>query len=211
MGSLVFITSARCAPSQREPFNPVTLTTMPWNLTRYYGNGDLHFITCSCYRRQPLLGSARRRDLFLTVLEKVRQRYQFVVLGYVVMREHFHLLISEPQERSPSTVMQALKLGFARRVLFQMRRRRNAAQPELFERAPQHIWQKRFYDFNVWTERKRLEKLRYLHRNPVKRGLVELPELWRWSSYRAYALGEAGAVKVNEWQVLKMKIRPPAA
>ena len=69
----------------------------------------------------------------------------------------------------------------------------------------------RFYDFNVWTERKRLEKLRYLHRNPVKRGLVELPELWRWSSYRAYALGEAGAVKVNEWQVLKMKIRPPAA
>ena len=75
-----------------------------------------------------LLGSARRRDLFLTVLEQVRQRYQFVVLGYVVMPEHFHLLISEPQERSPSTVMQALKLGFARRVLFQMRRRRNAAQ-----------------------------------------------------------------------------------
>ena len=184
---------------------------MPWNLTPYYGNGDLHFITCSCYRRQPLLGSARRRDLFLTVLEQVRQRYQFVVLGYVVMPEHFHLLISEPQERSPSTVMQALKLSFARRVLIQMRRCRNAAQPELFEHAPQHIWQKRFYDFNVWTERKRLEKLRYLHRNPVKRGLVELPEQWKWSSYHAYALGEAGAVKVNEWQVLKMKIRPPAA
>jgi putative transposase len=184
---------------------------MPWNLTRYYGNGDLHFITCSCYRRQPLLGSARRRDLFLTVLEQVRQRYQFVVLGYVVMPEHFHLLISEPQERSPSTVMQALKPGSARRVVIPMRRRRNAAQPELFEHAPQHIWQKRFYDFNVWTGRKRVEKLRYIHRNPVKRGLVELPQLWRWSSYRAYALGEAGPVKVNEWQVLKMKIRPPAA
>ena len=69
---------------------------MPWNLTRYDGNGDLHFITCSCYWRQPLLGSARRRDLFLTVLEQVRLRYQFVVLGYVVMPEHFHLLISEP-------------------------------------------------------------------------------------------------------------------
>jgi len=143
---------------------------MPWNLTRYDGNGDLHFITCSCYWRQPLLGSARRRDLFLTVLEQVRLRHQFVVLGYVVMPEHFHLLISEPQERSPSTVMQALKLGFARRVLYQMRRRRNAAQPELFERAPQHIWQKRFYDFNVWTERKRLEKLRYLHRRVPQMG-----------------------------------------
>jgi len=71
------------------------------------------------------------------------------VLGYMVMPEHFHLLISEPQECSPSTVMQALKLGFARRVLFQMCRRRNAAQPEPFEHSPQHIWQKRFYDFNV--------------------------------------------------------------
>jgi putative transposase len=71
--------------------------------------------------------------------------------------------------------------------------------------------QKRFYDFNVRTERKRVEKLRYMHRNPVKRGLVASPELWCCSSFRAYAFGEAGRVKVNEWQVLKMKIRPPAA
>jgi putative transposase len=76
---------------------------------------------------------------------------------------------------------------------------------------PQHIWQKRFYDFNVWTEDKRIEKLRYLHRNPVHRGLAASPELWRWSSFRAYFLGEAGQVRVNEWEVLKMKIRPPAA
>ena len=68
-----------------------------------------------------------------------------------------------------------------------------------------------FYDFNVWTSRKRVEKLRYMHRNPVKRGLVESPELWRWSSYRSYALGEAGAVRINEWDILKMKMRRPAA
>ena len=155
--------------------------------------------------------SERRRDLFLMVLEQVRRRYQFVVVGYVVMPEHFHLLISEPQERTPSTVMQALKLGFARRVLIQMARRRNVAQVELSEHPPEHIWQRRFYDFNIWTGRKRVEKLRYIHRNPVERGLVASPELWRWSSYRAYAFGEAGPVVVNDWQVLKMKIRPPAA
>jgi len=74
------------------------------NLKRYYGAGDLHFIICSCYRRQPLLGSARRRDLLLTVLEQVRKRYQFVVVGYVIMPEHIHLLISEPQKKNPSTV-----------------------------------------------------------------------------------------------------------
>jgi putative transposase len=184
---------------------------VPWNLTRYYGNNDMHFITCSCYHRQPLLETAKRRDLFLKVLEEVREKYQFVVIGYVVMPEHFHLLISEPQERTPSTVMQALKLGFARRVLIQKFRRSNPAQPELFPRTPQHVWQKRFYDFNIWTGRKRVEKLRYIHRNPVKRGMVTAPELWRWSSYRAYAFGEPGPVVVNDWQVLKMKIRPPAA
>jgi putative transposase len=56
-----------------------------------------------------------------------------------------------------------------------------------------------------------VEKLRYMHRNPVKRGLVASPELWRWSSFRAYFLGETGPVRVNQWAVLKMKTRPPAA
>ena len=107
--------------------------------------------------------------------------------------------------------MQALKLGFAPRVLAEAKRKRNPAQSTLFEHTSEHIWQKRFYDFNVWTERKRIEKLRYMHRNPVKRGLVASPELWRWSSFRAYALGEAGPVKVYHWEVLKMKIRSPAS
>jgi hypothetical protein len=63
------------------------------------------------------------------------------------------------------------------------------------------VWQKRFYDFNVWSTRKRVEKLRYMHRNPVARGLVEKPEDWKWSSYRFYACGELGLVRVNrqEW------------
>src|SRR5690242_21813264 len=93
-----------------------TVSFVPSHLNRYYGAGDLHFITCSGYHRQPLLGSPGRRDLVLTALENVRQKYSFVIPGYVVMPEHFHLLISEPQEQTPSVVMQALKLSFARRV-----------------------------------------------------------------------------------------------
>jgi putative transposase len=74
---------------------------------------------------------------------------------------------------------------------------------------PAKIWQKRFYDFNVWTEQKHIEKLRYMHRNPVKRGLVEKPEQWKWSSFRAYLYGETGPVRVNfqEW-ALEIKSRP---
>jgi putative transposase len=100
--------------------------------TRFYGNHDLHFINCSCYRRQPWLASPRRRDLFLAVLEEVRQRYEFVVVGYVVMPDHIHLLIGEPEKSNPSKVMQAIKQGFAGRVLKSERKRRKSAQQELF-------------------------------------------------------------------------------
>ncbi|HZL69296.1 MAG TPA: transposase [Candidatus Limnocylindrales bacterium] len=180
---------------------------MPWGLERWHGGRALHFITFSCCRRQPLLSSARCRDLFLTVLEQVRRRYRWVVLGYVVMPEHVHLLVSEPQQRPLATAMQALKLGFARRVLAEQRRRRRGAQADLFEHSAQRIWQARYYDFNVCTAHKRVEKLRYMHRNPVKRGLVEAPELWRWSSFRAYAYQEPGLVRVNDWSVQELKLR----
>jgi len=86
---------------------------MPIGLKRYYGAGDLHFITCSCYRRRKVLGTSAARNLFLSILEAARQRYRFVILGYVVMPEHFHMLISEPQVGTPSTVMQVLKQRFA--------------------------------------------------------------------------------------------------
>ena len=69
----------------------------------------------------PVLGTSRSRDLFLRVLEQVRRRYQFVVLGYVVMPEHGHLLMGELQRGDPSAVMKALKQGFARRLLLRCR------------------------------------------------------------------------------------------
>ena len=178
---------------------------------RYYGTNELHFITCSCYHRQAWLASPRRRDLFLIVFEAVRQRYGFVVVGYVVMPEHIHLLISEPEKGDPSRVMQAIKQGFSRRVLKAVRKRRLATQRELFALGAEHVWQRRFYDFNVWTARKRIEKLRYMHRNPVVRGLVQEPEQWPWSSYRSYAFGEAGAVRINQWGMIKMKTPTQAA
>jgi putative transposase len=105
---------------------------------------------------------------------------------------HFHLLISEPQEGDPSKVMQAVKQRFAHRVLRRVRQKRNGNQTSLWSLVPVRVWQARFYDFNVWTERKRVEKLRYMHRNPVKRGLVAEPEQWPWSSFRDYFTGADG-------------------
>jgi hypothetical protein len=69
------------------------------------------------------------------------------------------------------------------------------------------VWQHRFYDFVVFTAKKRVEKLHYMHQNPMKRGLVLEPEQWRWSSYVAYALEQRGPVLVNEKQKIKLEMR----
>src|SRR5882672_7607657 len=120
---------------------------MPSGLHRTYGAHHLHFITCSCYRRWPLLGSARCCDRFLSVLEQTRQRYRFVVVGYVVMPEHIHLLITEPEVGTPSTVMQVLKQRTAR-ALLPKKKRSDPRQRLLFGDIPRPpFWQARFYDF----------------------------------------------------------------
>lgn len=181
---------------------------VPSRLKRYYGHDDLHFITFSCYQRRPLLGTAHRRDLFLKILEQMRQRYKFVIVGYVVMPEHVHLLISEPQRDNPSVVMQVLKQEFAKKVMRGLRRHSDPRQSLLWADAleAKHIWQARFYDLNVWSDKKRVEKLHYMHCNPVQRGLVQAPEEWRWSSFRHYAFGEPGPVLVNEQLPAMLKI-----
>ena len=120
---------------------------MTRGLERWYGGHDLHFITCSCYQRRPELSCGERRDLFLRVLERVRQKYRFVVVGYVVMPEHFHLLITEPEVGNPSVAMKVVKERFTKLLHHGSMR----AGP---------IWQKRFYDFNVCSTEKRIEKLR---------------------------------------------------
>jgi putative transposase len=197
---------------------------MTEGLHRFYGGKDLHFLTFSCYHRQPFLNSAARRDLFLQILERIHRRYRLVVSGYVVMPEHVHLLVSEPQRATLSIAIQALKLGVVRSLLLSgdqiwaveiprsRKRSETAGTPSIKgDRRSNRFWQARFYDFNVWTEKKRIEKLRYIHRNPVARGLVESPEQWRWSSFRWYQSGEEGPVKINDTEILVMKIRTPAA
>ena len=127
------------------------------------------------------------------------------------MPEHIHLLLSEPNEGDLSRVMQVLKQRVARRVLTTVRRRKRPGQTTLWDSNPEHFWQRRFYDFNVWSNRKRTEKLRYLHRNPVRRGLVLEPDQWRWSSFRFYAYHEPGLVLLNAPGSAKLKMPAAAA
>ncbi len=158
---------------------------MPWGLKRFHETRQLHFLTSSCYKRRQNFRSNESRDTFVAALERIRQRYNLCVYGYVVMPEHVHLLVSEPESGTLAQAMQSLKQGAARKLAL---------------RAKDSFWQERYYDFNVWSERKFVEKVRYIHYNPVKRGLVNRPEDWQWSSFRHYLTGEAGPVEIeSQW------------
>ena len=111
----------------------------------------------------------------------MRRRYGFVVFGYVVMPEPIHLLVNEPANGILSRAVQALKLSVAVR------------------RGERPFWQARYYDFNVFITAKQVEKLRYMHRNPVTRGLVSEPGDWPWSSYWHYATGLKGTVEIESF------------
>ncbi|MGB6743189.1 MAG: transposase [Terracidiphilus sp.] len=154
---------------------------MTRGLVRYQQSGNFHFITFSCYHRLAYLGRAELRDLFELSLERMRRKYRFVVAGYVVMPEHVHLLVSEPKISTLDRAIQSLKLSVTQQQ----------------EKRP--FWLTRYYDFNVFTAEKTTEKLRYMHRNPVVRGLVEKPEDWKWSSFRHYATGLEGTVEIESF------------
>jgi putative transposase len=124
-------------------------------------------------------------------LERARGWYGFYVVGYVVMPEHVHLLISEPERSNLAVVLQMLKQIVSRKA-----GGRSAGNP---------FWQPRYYDFNVWSARKRVEKLRYIHNNPAKRGLVANPEEWAWSSSRHYASGEESMVEIESLWTAKRR------
>jgi putative transposase len=154
-------------------------------LRRRYGLRHLHFITCSCYRRLPLFASARAKNLFVKILGEVRDRYGFALVGYVVMPNHMQVLkqrVSRRLRRKPRKKVssQPLRLPF---------RHAHDSWP--------HFWQPRFYDFNVWSQTKFVEKLQYMHLNPLKRKLVTHPRDWPWGSFSFYAKREIGLVRID--------------
>jgi putative transposase len=143
-------------------------------LVRYQDTGNFHFVSFSCYRRQPLLATLSGYGIFERELEQVRQRHSFVVAGYVVMPEHMHLLVGEPGSVQLSVALQVLKQQVSRKL-----------------KRPGEIrfWQRRYYDFNVWSHEKTIEKLKYIHRNPVRRA---------WSRDRRTGPGPASTVTSPE-------------
>ncbi|HEY3703507.1 MAG TPA: transposase, partial [Terracidiphilus sp.] len=159
-------------------------STMPSGLKRFQKAEALHFITFSCFQRLPFLEESEPKDLFELVLEQTRARHQARVFAYVLMPEHIHLLINEPPLILLAQFLKALKQITSRKL--------RGDRPQ--------FWQERYFDANIYSESGRSQVIRYIHRNPVKRGLVAFPQQYRWSSFNHYATGIRGVVEIeSEW------------
>src|SRR6202140_5593721 len=173
-----------CSSVTDSPKLRAYIAHMPRRLKRFQHTGQSHFVTFCCYHRRPLFAAEAAMRIFEAALERVRRKFGLRVYGYVVMPEHVHLLMSEPERETLADALKSLKQGVSRRLIG------NA----------EHFWQKRYYDFNIRDYPQFVEKLRYIHRNPVKAGLCERPEDWEWSSFRHYATGCEGRIEIeSEW------------
>ena len=175
---------------------------------RYFHPGQLQFVTPSTYRRTPVFSSERFCRDFVEVLNELRHAMQFLLVGWVLMPDHFHLLIKPEPADTTSLILQRLKGRTARRILAALRQHpengwcrkmlaRFRLPPSVHDECHYRVWQRRFYPFNVSSVKKRREKLNYMHSNPVQRGLVSSPEQWPWSSWRFYCLDDASVLAVD--------------
>jgi putative transposase len=157
---------------------------MPYGLKRFQRAEALPFITFSCFHRLPFLEAPGSKETVEDLLEQTRARHRARVYAYVPMPEHIHLLINEPPSILVAQFLKALKQITSRKLRGGRRQ----------------FWQPRYFDANIRGETARSEVIRYIHRNPVKRGLVPSPSDYQWSSFNHYATGIRGVVEIeSEW------------
>jgi len=153
---------------------------------------DAHYLTFSCYRRQPFFRSTRTCRWFLEFLDAARDRHAFHVWAWVLMPEHVHLLIWVPNETPIRAILKSIKFPMARHAILWAKQNAPRRMGALELHGEEGVLGYRFwqrgggYDRNLRSPHDVHEKIRYIHENPVRRRLVERIEDWSWSSWRAF-------------------------
>lgn len=176
--------------------------TLHKNLPKFNDNSYVHFVTATTHENRPYFKNEELCRILMEELEFYAKKYGFTLLGYVIMPDHVHLLLwwdkIEKPDLNISKIMQGIKGATARRIIGLMisGRLEHLLQPTSMtarKSTKSHkrnlryrLWQHGFYDFNIYTEEKLVEKLDYIHHNPVKAGLVSSPGDYNWSSYKLY-------------------------
>lgn len=177
------------------------------SLPRFHIEGHIYYITTVIYQRLPIFTRSTFVIPLLDSLNFYRYEQGFKLLGYVVMPDHLHLLIWPFGKATVSDIMRDYKTFTSKRLIRQANVEGIEDWVRAFKRAGQEtrrsdnkVWQDSYWDENVYTERFLRQKLNYIHRNPLRAGLVEQVEDYPYSSYRNYELGEDWLIEIDqEW------------
>jgi putative transposase len=170
-------------------------------LTRFNNVHYIHFVTTRTYQLIPYFKRERNCLILLKVINELKKRIGFKLLGHVIMPDHFHCLI-EPDLKGKYTIsyiMMCIKGWSAR--LVNLAEAEPSAKQEVENGSivnlsrlgeglaspsaspSSNIWQKSFWDFPIYSEKVFEQKLNYIHNNPVRSGLVKNVKDYPWSSY----------------------------
>jgi len=176
------------------------------NFPKFDDSSYAHFITTKTYNNCPYFKDEESCRILVEELEFYSKKYAFVLTGYVIMPNHLPLLVWWDKEEKPrlsvSHIMRGIKGATARRIIDLIRRKGLEQMLQSTHRRPDskshrqnlrfRLWQRGFYDFNIYSEAKLLERLDYMHSNPVKAGLVSSPDGYEWSTWKLYSSEKVG-------------------
>ncbi len=158
------------------------------------------YVTFSCHRRLQLLGNARIRDLFAASIARARQRCGFTLRAWVIMPEHVHMILSPQRREWPlAKILLSIKQPVAQVVIARWRElNARILQSITLADGRARFWQAGGgFDRNIRDQAELDREIAYIHANPVKRGLVENPTDWAWSSARWYAGIRDGQIPID--------------
>ena len=155
-------------------------------MRRWEGEHDFRYLTFSCYRHLPLLGNDAIKQVFVDRLAKAKEKHPYRLIAWVVMPDHAHLLL---WPHTPvDTLMHAVKRPVAEAVI----RRWRELEAPILQRITNSRGERQFWeaggghDRNVRDAEEERRFVDYIHENPCRRGMVDLPHEYRWSSARWY-------------------------
>jgi REP element-mobilizing transposase RayT len=169
------------------------------------GNG-IYFVTSTIIEWLPVFTSKKYFDIIIESLQFCKEKKGLELYAFVILDNHFHLVISGPEL---SKVLSSLKMYTARKIILQLTEDRKEwllNQFAYFKKrhktsSAHQVWQEGSHPQIIMNEQMLVQKIEYTHYNPVKRGLVDLPEHWRYSSARNYSSGDHSILRVDRLPV----------
>ena len=172
------------------------------HVTHYDNFGTARFFTFSCYHRDRLLITDIDIEIFLSELEASKKKYGVLILGYVIMPNHVHLVLYKDDNLKFGSIIGEIKRKSAYKIITrwksQDRTMLNQIMVPIGRKQKYAFWLPRCYDHNCRTPDSVREKINYCHNNPVKAGLVSEPGDWKWSSFRWYRGEKNSIIQINE-------------